>query len=514
MGDGESREVLPYLPHLEPQSRQVSPQKELSSSFNLSLSVDEGSSVSGSSIDLIKVDNSSRNPAEWGDEEWEALFNSFNVFFGDREFLRSYILKNFKRAGDVRKIIRAYLRLKRLNTCGTTGHISAVFRENRLEKVKLVPHRCGSVHCAYCNFYDSRKRMRQVSAYYETLIAQGCDLSFITLTIQNSFDVFEAIERARKALQRLYQFRLFGKRNWVRVVREFRRETLKYYRALRRRGYSPHEALKRVRFQIKLFREFEKSTLGYSHDAKFGEILKAVWKFELTYSHRTGFHAHWHAITTLFIPKLLLTVIARIVGFGDICDIRKVRGAKAVKELGKYVSKHFELKGLSFEKKLDVEVALHSFQKLRVWNISKDELIEFEDVEGVDVVPLPTVSYVLRSSVSLGEAFERERVEGKKVRLKVFADNRSSIVESLEANEIYAQYKSCEFDVEFDERFELVSVSVSKELEELVRQGFSDFLTFLAFKGYEGSGVKRLREIYERVYLESADDLECLIEDF
>jgi len=526
----ESLSALPNTPTLfdypvssEKSSLSENPTSE-SSYSEFAFLEDEGGV---SSIDLIQVDNSSKNPEEsdegggspfeWSEEDWEALFNSFNVFFSDREFLKSYILKRYEKVGNVRKIIKSYLRLKRLSSCGKSGHISAVFEQNKLKKVKLVPHRCNSVHCSYCNFYDSRKRMRQISAFYESLLAEGRELSFITLTIPNTFDIFEAVERAKKSLQRLYQFRLLGKRNWVKVVRLFRRETLKYYRALRMQGYSPSEALKRVKFQIKLFREFEKAVSGYSYETKFAEILKAVWKFELTYSKKTGFHAHWHAITTLFIPKLLLTVIARLVGFGEICDIRRVRGAKAVKELSKYVAKSFELKHLSFEEKLDVEVAMHSFQKLRVWNISKEELLRFDEHEDVDVVPLPSVAYVLRSSFSLGEAFEiYKELEGKEkqgFRLRVFASNRSSIVESLEAQGIYCRERSCEFDVMFDDA-ELICCSISSELEELVRQSFSDFLTFLSFRGYEGEGVKRLREIYERVYLESADDLECVFDDF
>ena len=461
------------------------------------------------SVDLIQGDNSSRT-VEDGEEPktpeeiLEDLFVEQVVPVKDRDFLRDYWEKKKEKIKNPRKLVMAYKRLKNSSTCGSFGHLLAHFsREGELKKVSLVPHRCRSVLCRYCNFYDSRKRMGQISDYYSYLVEKGMGLTFITLTIPNEQDIFLAIEKINKAFNRLYQFRLFGKRNWFRVVREFRRETLRFYWNLRRKGLSPREALKRVKWQIELFRRFEKSTAGYSHEVKFGQILKAVWKFELTYDKDKGFHPHWHGITTLFIPKLLLTAIARLVGFGEICDIRLVSGKEALKELSKYVAKHFELQGLSFEKKLDVEIAMHSFRKLRVWNISEDELLLYSNKEDDDleVVPLPTLTYSLKSRKSLADLFSLQRDSEEKISFSAVVDNDTVLRNILMSQEVPCEYVKTIVSCKFDEKRQYQAVAeLTEELKEVVRQGFSDFLAFLWLQGYTGAGVERLENLYRRAY--------------
>jgi len=433
----------------------------------------------------------------------EELLTEHLVPTKDCDFLREYWERKKEKIKTPRKLVMAYKRLKNSATCGITGHLLAHYSHSgELKKVSLVPYRCRSVICPYCNFYDSRKRMGQINDYFTYLVENGESLTFITLTIPNESDIFTAIEKINKAFQRLYQFRLFGKRNWLRVVREFRRETIRYYRSLRSQGFSPREALRRVQFQIELFRRFEKATAGYSHETKFGQIFKAVWKFELTYDEKTGFHPHWHGITTLFIPKLLLTVLVRLVGFGEICDIRQVSGRKAIQELSKYVAKHFELQGLSFEKKLDVEIAMHSFRKLRVWNISKEELLLYsnEKEEDIEVVPLPTLSYSLRGRKSLAELFCLQRDLDERISFRVVVDNDTVLRNILLSQEIPCMYAEVEVSCAFDcERPYQPVVELSEKLKEVVRQGFSDFLVFLELQGYSGVGVRRLEELYSKI---------------
>lgn len=473
-------------------------------------------------VDLIQGDNfsSSVPPSKlesFDDPEGELtdevvlnnLLSSYRIPLQDREFLREYFERKKDKVGTPLKLVKGYLRLKKVATCGHRGHLLAQYRDGELKRVSLVPHRCSSVFCSYCNFYESRKRLKQISDYFSYLVARGESLTFVTLTIPNEQDIFTAIKKINKAFQRLYQFRLFGKRNWPKVVREFRKETIRYYRSLRRQGLSPKEALRKVKYQIELFRRFERAVASYDYDTKFGQIFKAVWKFELTYNERTGFHAHWHGITTLNIPKLLLTVLARLSGFGEICDIRRVRGRKAIVELGKYVAKSFELQGLGFEKKLDVEIAMHSFRKLRVWNISKYELLLYssEEEEEYDFVPLPTLRYRIRSGQSLAELFD-ERRSGDNVRFSVSIDNDTVFHSILSSQGVPCPRRhisvECEFDV--DKPYRAYVISLTDEFKELVRQGFWDFLVYLDYNGYKGSGVDRLRAIYRQAYMDSLDD--------
>jgi len=480
------------------------------------------------SVDLILGDNSSRNSdVEEGEpstpeELLDKLLLEHLVPAKDQDFLRDYWRRKKEKVGTPRKLVMAYKRLKNSSVCGVSGHLMAHYSSSgELKKVSLVPYRCRSVQCCYCNFYDSRKRMGQISDYFSYLVESfGWDLTFISLTIPNEKDIFTAIEKINRAFQRLYQFRLFGKRNWQRVVREFRRETIRYYWNLRRKGLSPREALRRVKWQIELFRRFEKATVGYSHETKFGQIFKAVWKFELTYDKETGFHPHWHGITTLHIPKLLLTVLSKLTGFGEVCDIRRVRGREAIKELGKYVSKCFELHGLSFERKLDVEIAMHSFRKLRVWNISKEELLLYsnEEKEDLEVVPLPTLSYSLRGGKSLAELFRLERELEEGIPFSAVVDNDTVLRNILVSQEVPCEYVRTEVSCTFDDDRPYQPVcGITEELKEVVRQGFSDFLTFLWLQGYSGAGVERLEKLYRRAYSSgkerSLEELPFLPED-
>ena len=247
-------------------------------------------------------------------------------------------------------------------------------------RLKYRPHRCHSAQCPFCAYENFRKDWAVYSRYLEELGKNG-RLSFVTLTLPSSHDPYEAIEMAYRSLSRLYQFRIFGPRNWKKVVRMFLREVLAYYRAAKRKG--DPSAFERAKRQIRLFRKFIQKYSSYiGSDIKFGQLFNIIWKFEITYNPEHGYHPHWHGVGDIFIPKLLLVVIWRLVSSADVVDIRAVDDRENVtSELVKYITKHWELKDLSEEQKIDLETAMYGRRKFRVWGFGLIKDLEEEKEE-------------------------------------------------------------------------------------------------------------------------------------
>ena len=289
------------------------------------------------------------------------------------------------------KLVRAYKRLRKRNTCGRTGHIVIGVDEERGEivEVKRANHSCRSVLCPYCQVRESRKRLSRVLSWFSHLLESGEQLSFITLTIPSSPDIFAHIAHLKRAFERFYQMRI-GVRAWEEISREFYVELRRYARHLHARGVSRGEIRKRVRRQLYFFQQFEKYVVaGLGANARVKDLFRAaVWKFELTYNEKHGYHGHFHGITTVFMPKLLLTVLVRRAGLGAICDIRRLSGKQGLVELAKYETKYWELDDLPFEEQLAVEVTLMGFRKFRVWG----EVERYQEEENIRYFPLVTAS--------------------------------------------------------------------------------------------------------------------------
>ena len=186
-------------------------------------------------------------------------------------------------------------------------------------------------------------------------------------------------ESLNNGLKRLYEIRLFGRRTWEKVKEEFYRELERYEKNL-----SENERYKAERQRI-FFEEFEKK---YSHligsGLKIGQVFNAVWKLEVTYNKKIGWHPHWHSIWSGFIPKLLLLVLWKKAtrGEGEIIDVRKVKGKKAIKELLKYTTKFWVLNGLDEERILEIETILYNVKKIRHWGLEElEEEAEKEEIE-------------------------------------------------------------------------------------------------------------------------------------
>lgn len=278
------------------------------------------------------------------------------------------------------RIERALRRLERVSECGSRGHILLAQFSTGVE-VRYHPHRCHSIFCPYCSYVNFKESYARLLPVLEGLSVNG-RLSFLTLTHRNTRvrgyeDVDRAVEEAYASIQKLYQFRLFGKRNWFKVRREFVREALSYYRNSKVK-FGLKEARRRVKRQIDFFRDFEHRYRDYiGSDIKFGQLLNAVVKFELTYNSERGeVHPHWHFVVADFrIPKLLMVVIWRMVSGSSIVDIRSVQGVRdATAELVKYVTKGWEFP--SGDIRVWVEAVMLGRKKFRVWGF---EVLELEE---------------------------------------------------------------------------------------------------------------------------------------
>jgi len=483
----------------------------LSSSCDFSFSDVQGSGDGGSGIEFIKGTFCARS----GDTGYRGKNEELREFLvslkeeveragyvfsrGELGFLWSFVLKYRKRIKSPYKLVRAYVRLMRHEKgwCGFTGHLLLEKRGGEIVSVSRVPHSCGSVVCEYCNVRQSRKRLAKVLPYLRSVIQSGKRLSFITLTVPNSFDISENVSALSGGFRRLYLMKL-GERAWADIRREFARECVSYYRNLRKRGYSRAEARQKVEFQIELFRHFERRKCELERVSgktlRFKDLFGfAVWKYELTYSRKSGFHSHFHGITDLLVPKLLLTVLSRRAGLGDVCDVRLVRGERALVELSKYETKAFELSQLDLEGKLLVELALMSFKRFRVWG----EVQREEAGDDVQFLALPNVLVSLRGISDYLSVFNEVRNTQKAVKVRVGVSNETFFTRQLQSFEVPVRFSSFEVEAEVRPDGEMYLNSLLED------EGMRDFLLrcvrdFAEFCWFNSKSVQKGMSILER----------------
>ena len=335
-----------------------------------------------------------------------------------------------------RKVERAKKRLEKRESCGKSGHIVlAIKREGgkAVNEVRYYPHRCHSVLCPYCSYENFRETFARHYEVFEAWHRANKRLAFWTLTIRSFDNPADAVEFSFKALEKLYQFRL-GVRNWKKVRKLFAKEVLSYYRSLK--GGGDKLAYLKARRQIRYFKKFEGQVEPYlKQGLKFGQLFNAMWKFEITYTAK-GWHPHWHGIVDSYIPKLLLTVIWRLAtgGLGEITDVRRVaRGKKGLIELTKYITKHWELEGLSFEQLVELEAVLIGRKKFRVWGFEILELEKEKDEE--EYVGFWSIQAELKYRKNLHEIpklirrMRREGIKEARIDRLIIYDERSGVWE-------------------------------------------------------------------------------------
>ena len=254
----------------------------------------------------------------------------------------------------------------------------------KLKEVFFVPIRCRNIFCRFCAWSESRRKLKAIRYLFEEDIKQKKLLSFVTLTFPNFKleEVKSSIRSCNEALSRLYHFRL-GKRNIKILKIEAKKELGKYlanlYKKLKKKEkYSRLEILAKVikqkEFHLNLINEFFERIEKFQNEfdsskLKFGLLFEGVWKFELTYNEiDKTWNPHWHGIIRQPISRFVLLAIVKRLGFGDILDIRAVKGREAFLELSKYeVKEAVKGKNVNILQKIIINAVLMNFKKLRVW---------------------------------------------------------------------------------------------------------------------------------------------------
>jgi len=199
---------------------------------------------------------------------------------------------------------------------------------------------------------------------------------FAGITIKNGWDIKERVDFAFKSLTRLYELKIFGKRKWKEIKKAFFEELKEYRRNLKAKGVKAKKIRRKVRYQIKLFKEFVRryKNLPNAEKLKFGQIVSALWVFELTYNPEEGYHPHWHGLVLTRIPKVLLTALWKMATKGEafITDVRKVKDVEeGIEYVEDYVADGFidvgEGTEPNYEQMVEVEEALHGRRKVRAW---------------------------------------------------------------------------------------------------------------------------------------------------
>lgn len=208
----------------------------------------------------------------------------------------------------------------------------------------------------------------------------------MTLTIKSSFNLKEVYEKLSKSLRKLYEYRLFGKRNWKKLDEMYKKELEEYRKNLEKKGEKSFEEIEEeIKKHEYFFQDFKKR---FSHLAgsglKMGEVFNVVWKLEITYNQEKenqGWHPHFHGFWLGYFPKLLLTALWRKVtkGEGKITHMEELRGKKAIKELKKYVVKFWEINSLDEEKILELETVLYGIKRVRHWGLKELENMKEEE---------------------------------------------------------------------------------------------------------------------------------------
>jgi len=410
----------------------------------------------GSEIDLIHNAYNSPKPTK-GESEIEDL----------QELIREYLalkgkeektVEDYERLREIeekhKKFPRVYKRLRELPKCSTEGHLGRILKSEeeiggtspklRCE-LTYHPHRCHSLVCPICSFYESKEKYHKVFELLKLFInLEGSKLAFITLTAKSFENPIEAVEFMFKARQKIYNLNL-SERFLKRLKPYLIKELFGFYRHLKEKEGREY-AVKRIKLEIKHIREFleevSEKVLEKKSKAKkvrLGDIYSFIWKFEI---HKTkkGWHGHWHIIGSVYVPKVLLNAFWRYTtkGRGEITDIRKVEGKEAVDEISKYETKPLNRKlgnisslwdrgfviqsngvKVSIEELFELELALHGRQKITVWGewgtVSKEEKEKSSEGKGETVYLWCVDVYTKRPVFHIPRAIRRARKFGREV---------------------------------------------------------------------------------------------------
>jgi len=274
------------------------------------------------------------------------------------------------------KLMRVLKRLSRKDECGREGFTGYV-RSLKSGDVHLeyIPITCSCESCPYCSTRKRKKFFMELVEKLEWYIKEGKELDFYTITYGRveADKLLEAYADFTKKLRRLYNWRL-GKRN-IQRLKERAYEELKMYLSNIK---DPREReSKKVMHEYLIEESFQKIWEAVNKGAqKFFEVFDyLVLKIELTY--RDSFHIHAHGITVNTLSRFVWIALLKILGFGHIFDIRRVRSVgKVVNYLSKYLLKADENNFDSLEHEVVYEYTVYGRRKVREWGGEDYEKVE------------------------------------------------------------------------------------------------------------------------------------------
>lgn len=272
-------------------------------------------------------------------------------------------------------------------------------------------------------------------------------LMFITLTSPRNPNFGEALEQISKALEKLYQFRLFGKRNWKKVRRLFFEELKRYRQELKSKKLPAKEIERKIRIQVRYFKKLRKyKTIPNAEKLKFGQIFPALWMLEFTKSceeGNRGYLLHWHGIVAGRFPKVLLTALWRHLTGWDIVDIRAIsrsknkKGKDVIDYLIDYIETESSDCGYTKDEMIEIEAQLHGRRKVRVWGFDLFRRNKPSKREEGGLVWVHSYSFRMRLASWSGKTNLHDFYEVKRKLKKEKKKREPYIVVEIENSEYY-----------------------------------------------------------------------------
>lgn len=277
-------------------------------------------------------------------------------------------------------------------------------------------YRCNSPTCLFCN----RKDMERNLAKYAPILGHFKKPVFMTFTVGSNKNLRIALNRLYDGVERFRDIRI-GKRNLAKWRRWMSEELGRYFTLqlweLLELGLW-HEAFvrlawKKVELQVRFWKRFEKKCKEFMGkeilNLRLYHLLTGLVKLENTYKKYVGHHPHFHCVFDgFFIPQILLSRMWKELTGSYVVDIRSAY-KNYNQELLKYVSKPWELEGLSDNEKGQFLYALSNRKKvlifgLKLTNIANKYCSNCGKRKGIEC------KCVFYSQVVKKEAEEHERV--------------------------------------------------------------------------------------------------------
>lgn len=248
--------------------------------------------------------------------------------------------------------------------CGSSGHFNYKILSPTTFAIPFIPHSCGSIYCPYCRKVESRDFTAQYRNPIKELQENRKKLTFITLTTkrQSALDfLLTGLDKAFKDLRNLYQT-LINFNTFDKLFKE----------ALQDYNTTDTDKINR---QIRYYEAF-KNEYKHLENKHFGQVFKALVKMEVVLHADNTVYAHWHLITDLRIPQILLSKLwQKITKDSNIVHIEPVKKSRgAIDYLSKYESKQAVSykETVSLETKFLIEAALFGRQTHRAWGLEPE----------------------------------------------------------------------------------------------------------------------------------------------